>query len=102
MFKSHYERGDNYLGYIKFGCSDTGSESCEFCGVSGWSGLPISLCSHPYPDHSKLPSYQYKAYSDTPTAINGQARLVDNYRPRANMRKEFEDATVKKRGSWHN
>ena len=62
-------------------------------------GLPISLCPRPYPNHSKLPSYQYKAYRDTPTAINGQARLVDDYQPRVNMRKEFEDSTLKKRGS---
>ena len=84
------------MEYIKFGCSDTGSESCKFCSVSGWSGLPISQCSHPYPDHSKLLSYRYKAYSDTPTAIDGQPRLVDNYQPRVNRRKEFEDGTLKK------
>ena len=70
------------MEYIKFGCSDTGLESCEFCSVSGWSGLPISRCLHPYPHHSKLPSYQCKAYSATPTAINEQARLVDDYQPR--------------------
>ena len=96
FFKSHHERGDNYFEYIKFGCSDTGSENCEFCRVSGWSGLPISQCPRPYPDHSKLLSYQYKAYSDTPTAINGQARLVDDYQPRINVRKEFENGTLKK------
>ena len=96
LFKSHYERGDNYLEYIKFGCSDTGLESCEFCRVSGWPGLPISRCPRPYPDHSKLPSYKYKTYSDTPTAINGQTRLVDYYQPKVNMRKEFEDGTLKK------
>ena len=96
FFKSHYERGDNYFEYIKFGCFDTGSESCEFCRVSGWSGLPVSRCPRPYPDHSKLPSYQYKAYSDTPTAINGQARLVDDYQLGVNMRKEFENGTLKK------
>ena len=72
FLKSHYERGDNYFEYIKFGCSDTGSESCEFCRVSGWSGLPIFRCPPPYPDHSKLPSYQYKAYSDHQQPLMGR------------------------------
>ena len=59
--------------------------------------LFLGVYARPYPDHSKLPSYQHKAYSDTPTAINGQARLVDDYQPRVNMRKEFEDGTLKER-----
>ena len=78
-FRLHYERSENYIEYLKFSCADITNEACDFCKAHSWSGAELIWCPRPYPDSSKLPSYKYKSYQDTPlTTPDCQSRPPDD------------------------
>ena len=46
----------------------------------------------PCPDESKLPDYHYRGVFDSPTSAD---RSPDDWQPRHNIKKKFEDGTLK-------
>ena len=82
---------------MKFPCADITNEACDFCKAHSCSGPELTRCPCPYPDSSKLPSYKYKSYQDTPlTTPDCQSRPPDDFQPRVNIRKAFNDGILTK------
>ena len=64
---------------------------CQYCSEHCWIGPTMKRIPRPVPDHSALPKFKYKSVHDTPLSdSNGNERSPDDWQPRCNIRKLFE------------
>ena len=66
FMSDHFEIGELYIEYIRYGCDDP--DECEFCG-KGWTGSPLVRCPKPYPDADRLPEFHYRHADQTPIIL---------------------------------
>lgn len=68
---------------------------CEFCTKFPPSVEDLQKVPRPKPDESALPHLSYLPYDKTPTVKeDGSTRDADDYQPRAQIRKQFDDGTL--------
>ena len=93
FFEKHYHHGELYFEYIKEGCLETNQEPCDKCGNVEWVGPRCSRVPSPMPDPNNEGCYL--PLSDTSTAtVNGDLRVIDDFAPRANIRKQFKNGLI--------
>ena len=90
FIEQHFEIGELYMEYVKCACQASG-EKCKYCTEHPWIGPEISRVPRPQPaDGELLP------LSATPlTMPDGTKREVDDYQPRAQLRKYFAVGLIK-------
>jgi hypothetical protein len=86
----HIEKGELYLEYRLGSCTkDKMYDVCDFC-----KKCPLlDTCqksSKPYPDYTQLPKYKYLSLESTPM----QNRDIDDFLPRANLKKLFNSGEM--------
>ena len=87
--------GDLYLEYLKEACQETSGTTCEFCTRFPRSIHDLKQVPRPMPDKEALPDLRYLAFDKTPTvSLKGSARKVDDFQPRAQIKKSFEEGTL--------
>ena len=95
FIQEHMEVGELYLEYIKGNCQEIKGNMCEFCTKFPPSVECLKRVPRPMPDESALPDLCYLPYDKTPTVkTSGSPRDVDDYQPRAQTRKKFEEGTL--------
>lgn len=93
--KDHVQVGELYLEYLKGACLETNGSLCEFCKKFPCSIQDLKRVPRPLPDETALPHLCYLPYDKTPTiSSNGSPRDVDDFQPRAQMKKRFADGTI--------
>ena len=81
FLRSHCEKGQKYVEYLKFSCSQ-----CDYCSKHAWAGPPCKRIPRPYLDHGKLPEYKYMNVSRTLTELKEQ--------PRVKIKETIENGTL--------
>ena len=91
---SHYEYGELYMEYLKSDYVRLSQTKllCNFCKESEWISPVMQRIPRPLPDESRLPNFHYLSVFDTPAGAN---RPPDEWQPRHNIKKQFEDGTLK-------
>lgn len=92
FYETHFTEGELYIEYVRFNCEDTLDSICDFCR-KGWSGKPISNVPRPFPDTGS--NFQYVKYDETPLEVNGKKRETDDFQPRFQLRKLFNEGKIK-------
>lgn len=87
--------GELYLEYIKGDCQNKNNTLCGFCAKFPSSAPGLARVPRPIPDQKALPELCYLPFDKTPTVTSsGSQRDVDDYQPRAQIKKKFEDGTL--------
>ena len=95
FMEEHVQVGELYLEYIKGDCQNTNKTLCGFCAKFPCSAPGLERVPRPMPDHKALPELCYFPFDNTPTVTSsGSQRDVNDYQPRAQIKKKFEDGTV--------
>lgn len=95
FMKEHVQVGELYLEYLKGDCENTKKTLCEFCTKFPPSVPGLERVPRPMPDQEALPELRYLAFDKTPTVtLSGSQREVDDYQPRAQVKKLFQDGTI--------
>ena len=95
FLQSHVQVGELYLEYLKEACQETSGTLCEFCTRFPRSIHDLKQVPRPMPDKEALPDLRYLAFDKTPTvSLKGSARKVDDFQPRAQIKKSFEEGTL--------
>ena len=94
FLNGHCQIGMKYFEYVKLSCMKNQGLACNFCTNHPWVGPVYEAVPRPFPDYDKLPGYRYKHVSVTPTKVNGSARPVDDFQPRANLKEAFNSKTI--------
>ena len=90
FFDAHYKVGELYMEFIKCAC-DGEKDGCESC--ISWTGLPAKRVPQPVPDPER--ACHYLPVADTPLCTeNDTPRPVDDWQPRANITKLFQDGEI--------
>ena len=84
--QQHMETGEKYTEFTRYSCR---SISCVYCSRTGWIGRPSQRIPKPMPNYEK-DGMHYLNVLDTPSEINGQARLVDDFQPRKQVKNLLE------------
>lgn len=74
------------MEYVKEGCTEQG-EMCEKCKDGCWVGPRFSRIPAPFPDPQN-PGHYMNVFK-TPTLNDKKMRQVDDFAPRANIKKTF-------------
>ena len=84
------------MEFIKDRCRTTSGRRCDFCSSHGWKSPKLFQGIHArYPDYSKLPKFHYKDVFDTTMfQADNTNREVDDYLPRAQLKKQFYDGSI--------
>ena len=96
FMQDHVEVGELYLEYVKCDGQQKNSEnSCEFCQLNPASCSKVERVPRPMPDKEALPDLQYLSCDKTPlNTLNGSPRQVDDFQPRAQIKKKYQDGTL--------
>ena len=94
FLNGHCQIGMKYFEYVKLSCMKNQGLACNFCTNHPWVGPVCEAVPRPFPDYDKLPGYHYKHVSVTPTKVNGIARPVDDFQPRAKLKEAFTSKTI--------
>ncbi|EDO46041.1 predicted protein [Nematostella vectensis] len=87
----HLQTGELYTEFLKESCKKTLGTSCEYCLKNPWSGPVMTRIPRPFPSADDLPEFHYKNVHSTPlTDSKGNDRGPDDWQPRANIKKLFE------------
>ena len=86
---NHFEIGELYLEYLKGDCKRKLGDFCDFCKSNEWVGPQINRAPRRYPDRSKNGFHYLLASKTQLTNEDGSARGVDDFQPRANIKKMF-------------
>lgn len=86
FISTHYKIGELFMEFLKFRCKSVGS-SCHFCDA--WNGPPMESIPQPVPDVNH-PGH-YMDVSTTPKDENGMERKADDWQPRANITKLYNN-----------
>jgi hypothetical protein len=88
----HFEKGEIYLEYLNGVCQQKTGQICDHCLTE--TGVAIGRSTKPFPDYSKLPKFHYLPLESTPMEIEGNSREVDDYQPRANLKKLYRSNEI--------
>jgi len=96
MFMEEYVQVEElFLEYIKGDCQNTNKTLCGFCAKFPCSAAGLERVPRPMPDHNALPELCYLPFDKTPTVTSsGSQRDVNDYQPRTQIKKKFEDGTL--------
>ena len=94
FLRSHCEKGQKYIEYLKFSCLTTAGSQCDYCSKHSWVGPPCKRIPRPYPDHGKLPEYKWMHVSRTPIELKGHPRKVDDFQPRVKIKEAVDNGTL--------
>ncbi len=87
----HVQTGELYTEFLKGSCKNTHGSLCQYCSENSWIGPTMNRIPRPIPDADALPEYRYKSVNNTPlTDSNGNERVPDDWQPRSNIKKLFE------------
>jgi len=93
FIQDHIQVGELYLEFIKEDCKKENNSLCDFCtkfpNVTGLKRVP-----KPLPDTTALPKLQYLPCHTTPTVLYGKHQAVDDFQPRAQHKKSFNDKSI--------
>ena len=84
--QQHMEIGEKYAEFTRFSCH---LMQCVFCSRTGWIGPPCQQIPKPMPNYER-DGMHYLGVLDTPSEINGQARSVDDFQPRRQVKNLLE------------
>ena len=93
FFEKHYHNGELYFEYIKEGCLETNQEPCDKCVNVEWVGPRCSRVPSPVPDPNNGGHHLPLSFTST-TTVNGDLRVIDDFAPRANIRKQFKNGLI--------
>eukprot|EP00112_Aurelia_sp_Birch-Aquarium-sp1_P004821 Seg1546.11 transcript_id=Seg1546.11/GoldUCD/mRNA.D3Y31 product="hypothetical protein" protein_id=Seg1546.11/GoldUCD/D3Y31 len=88
----HVRSGEKYFEFIKYSCQN-GDASCDFCESFGWTDVPCRRVPEPMPDY-EAPDFKYLHVKETPSETGGNLRKVDDFNPRVQLKKMFEDEVI--------
>lgn len=95
FLKEHVQVGELYLEYLKGDCGNTKKTLCEFCAKFPPSAPVLERAPRPMPDQDALPELRYLPFDKTPTVTSSASqRDVDDYQPRAQIKKSFQNGTL--------
>lgn len=87
--------GSKCLEFVKFACSnDVDASACLHCSEYGWIDSVCQRIPEPMPDYES-PKFMYLHVSDTPITVDGKPRPVDDFNPKVQLMKQFEQCKVK-------
>ena len=69
-------------------------DPCDFCVKYPKLNDSLQRIPRPKPDNGVLPKLQYLRYDETPTTSQGTPRPIDDYQPRVQLRKWFDEAKI--------
>lgn len=94
--QDHVEEGQLYLEYVKSDVQQKNSRnSCEFCELNPVSLSKVERVPRLMPHTEALPDLQYLSCDQTPlNTLNGFPRRVDDFQPRAQIKKKYQDGTL--------
>ena len=93
FFEKHYHNGELHFEYIKEGCLETNQEPCDKCVNVEWVGPRCSRVPSPVPDPNNGGHHLPLSFTST-TTVNGDLRVIDDFAPRANIRKQFKNGLI--------
>ena len=85
------------MEYVKDCRATSTGKQCRFCEINPWKGKKFMGIPVPYLDYTKLPLFKYKdvfkttLYKDKANKI---IRAVDDFLPRAQLKKEFSTGNI--------
>ena len=82
FMKNHFIKGEKYSEFLKFSCQET----CHFCNKYGWYDEICERIPESFPDYTCEDKFKYLHMSVTPT----EERVVNDYKPRFNLKAEYE------------
>ena len=85
---SHAKIGEKNLEIVK--CQDT--DQCQFC--SSWVGAKMDRIPQPFPDYAHSSKFKYSHFSATPSTIDGEERVLDDYNPRVQLKNREAEGTI--------
>lgn len=95
FLKQHMQVGELYLEYLKGECQQTSGVTCDFCTEFPPSVEALEPVPRPMPDNEALPKLCYLSYDRTPAAASdGTRRDVDDFQPRAQIKKHLEQQVL--------
>ena len=94
--KAHIRIGNKCLEFVKFACENDSVDGslCLHCSKSGWIDCVCQRIPEPMPDYEST-KYKYMHVRDTPNIVDGKPRTVDDFNPRVQLKKQYEQGTVK-------
>jgi hypothetical protein len=90
--EKHVTIGEKYLEFVKFGCTSIGP-ACSHCQEMGWVDVACLPVPEPMPDYAS-DQFKYLHVKDTPRDIDGSKREVNDFNPRIQLKKLFQQ------GQW--
>ncbi len=87
-FDQHYDTGELYMEYIRYGCEKKTGKVCSHCSKNDWVGPPAERIPQPKADLEN-PGHFLK-FKDVPKTD----RVPDDTQPRANLKKLFESGDL--------
>ena len=86
FMQRHIQLGEMYLEYIRDSCDpDT---KCEYCQTFNWQASIMERVPRPLPDDKKEGHY-LDVFNTPTTNANGSPRKIDDFLPRARVKKLF-------------
>lgn len=85
--KDHYDVGELYMEFVKDACKVKAEKQCAAC-ASGWTGSQIDRIPRPFPDETTF-RYKMIQFESPATSSDGKLRPIDDYMPRAQIKKFF-------------
>ena len=88
FIKEHYRVGELYMEFLKDGCKENNGDQCSWCKDAGWKGPTMARVPEPVPDREN-PGHYKDVFDTSNERDTGEARPVDEFAPRANIKKLF-------------
>ena len=92
FYTNHYNTGELFMEYLKKDCINKTGKPCDFCSKHNWVGPTQERIPQPVPDPPN--PFHYMKPFETPK----DSRFPDDWQPRANIKKEFENGTLESQG----
>lgn len=95
FIEQHVQVGELYLEYMKGDCQQNSGVLCEFCTKFPPSKDSLHHVPRPMPDETTLPDLKYLPFDQTPsTSPEGRPREIDDYQPRAQIKRHVEEGKL--------
>ena len=95
FLKQHVQVGELYLEFLKGDCKQTSGKLCDFCTKCPSFREKLQRVPRPKPDVTALPELKYLPHDKTPnTTTDGHQRPVDDFQPRAQIKKHVKEGKL--------